>query len=139
MGEPMSYIFVVITTPDKEEAVKIVRSLLKERLIACSNILGPVSSLFWWQGKIEEENEFLVFMKSRKSLFERISKRVTELHSYDLPEIILYAREIHIFLNCISSIPVHSFTVAQVVDEFRYDTTIEIIVHMIVIWWTVEM
>ncbi len=85
----MSYVFVVITTPDKEEAVKIVRSLLKERLIACANILGPVSSLFWWQGKIEEENEFLVFMKSRKSLFERISKRVTELHSYDVPEIIL--------------------------------------------------
>jgi periplasmic divalent cation tolerance protein len=89
MGEPMSYVFVVITTPNKEEAVKIVRSLLKERLIACANILGPVSSLFWWQGKIDEENEFLVFMKSRKSLFERISKRVTEIHSYDVPEIIL--------------------------------------------------
>ncbi len=85
----MSHVFVVITTPDKEEAVKIVRSLLKERLIACANILGPVSSLFWWQGKINEENEFLVFMKSHKSLFKRISKRVTELHSYDVPEIIL--------------------------------------------------
>ena len=89
MGEPMSYAFVVITTPNKEEAVKIVRILLKERLIACANILGPVSSLFWWQGKIDEENEFLVFMKSRKSLFERISERVTEIHSYDVPEIIL--------------------------------------------------
>ncbi len=85
----MSYVFIVTTTSNKEEAVKIVRSLLKERLIACANILGPVSSLFWWQGKIEEENEFLVFMKSRKSLFERISKRVMEIHSYDVPEIIL--------------------------------------------------
>ena len=89
MGEPMSYVVVVITTPNKEEAVKIVRILLKERLIACANILGPVSSLFWWQGKIDEENEFLIFMKSRKSLFERISERVTEIHSYDVPEIIL--------------------------------------------------
>jgi periplasmic divalent cation tolerance protein len=89
MGEPMSYVFIVTTTQNKEEAVKIVRSLLKERLIACANILGPVSSLFWWQGKIDEENEFLIFMKSRKSLFERISKRVTEIHSYDVPEIIL--------------------------------------------------
>jgi periplasmic divalent cation tolerance protein len=88
MGEPMSYVVVIITTPNKEEAVKIVRSLLKEGLIACANIVGPVSSLFWWQGKIDEENEFLVFMKSHKSLFERLSERVKEIHSYDVPEII---------------------------------------------------
>ena len=84
----MSYVVVIITTPNKEEAVKIVRSLLEERLIACANIVGPVSSLFWWQGKIDEENEFLVFMKSHKSLFERVSERVMEIHSYDVPEIV---------------------------------------------------
>lgn len=84
----MSYIVVIMTTSNKEEAAKIVRSLLKERLIACANIVGPVSSLFWWQGKIDEENEFLVFMKSHKSLFERLSERVTEIHSYEVPEII---------------------------------------------------
>lgn len=84
----MSYIVVIMTTPNKEEAVKIVRSLLKERLIACANIVGPVSSLFWWQGKIDEESEFLVFMKSHKSLFERLSERVMEIHSYEVPEII---------------------------------------------------
>jgi periplasmic divalent cation tolerance protein len=88
MGEPMSYVVVIITTPNKEEAVKIVRSLLEERLIACANILGPVSSLFWWQGKIDEKSEFLVFMKSHKSLFERLSERGMEIHSYDVPEII---------------------------------------------------
>jgi periplasmic divalent cation tolerance protein len=88
MGEPMSYIFVIMTTPNKEEASKIVRGLLKERLIACANIVGPVSSVFWWQGKIDEENEFLVFMKSHKNLFERLSERVMEIHSYDVPEII---------------------------------------------------
>ena len=84
----MSYVVVIITTPNKEEALKIVRILLKERLIACANIVGPVSSLFWWQGKVDEENEFLVFMKSHKSLFERLSERVTEIHSYDVPEIV---------------------------------------------------
>jgi len=84
----MSYIVVIMTTSNKEEAEKIVRSLLKERLIACANILGPVSSLFWWQGKIDEAKEFLVFMKSHKSLFERLSERVREIHSYDVPEII---------------------------------------------------
>jgi len=85
----MSYVLVVITTSSKEEAVKIVRNLLNEKLIACANIVGPVSSLFWWQGKIDEENEFLVFMKSHKSLFERLSERVTKIHSYDFPEIIV--------------------------------------------------
>ena len=84
----MSYIVVILTTSNKEEAVKIVRSLLKERLIACANIVGPVSSLFWWQEKINEEKEFLVFMKSHKSLFERLSERVIRIHSYDVPEII---------------------------------------------------
>lgn len=59
----MSYVVVIVTASNKEEAVKIVRSLLKERLIACANIVGPVSSLFWWQEKIDEEKEFLVFMK----------------------------------------------------------------------------
>ena len=88
MGEPMSYIFVIMTTPNKEEASKIVRGLLEERLIACANIVGPVSSVFWWQGKIDEENEVLVLMKSHKNLFERLSKRVMEIHSYDVPEII---------------------------------------------------
>ncbi len=84
----MSYVLVVMTTSSKEEAVKIVHSLLNEKLIACANIVGPIASLFWWQGKIDEENEFLVFMKSRKNLFKRLSEKVTEIHSYDLPEII---------------------------------------------------
>jgi len=84
----MSYIVVLITTSNKEEAVKIVRSLLKERLIACANIVGPVSSLFWWQEKIDEANEFLVFMKSHKNHFGKLSERVMEIHSYEVPEII---------------------------------------------------
>jgi len=88
VGDLMSYVVVFMTTSNKEEAVKIVRILLKERLIACANILDPVSSLFWWQGKIDEEKEFLVFMKSRKNLFERLSERVMEIHSYEVPEII---------------------------------------------------
>jgi len=80
----MSYLIVFMTTPNREEAVKIVRTLLEERLIACGNIIDSVSSFFWWQGKIEKEKEALVIMKSH----ENLSKRVTELHSYDVPEIL---------------------------------------------------
>ena len=84
----MSYLFVFVTASNREEAVKIVRTLLEEKLIACGNIFDPVSSFFWWKGKIEEEKEVLVIMKSHEKLFKKLSKRVTELHSYDVPEIL---------------------------------------------------
>ena len=84
----MSYNIVLMTAPNKEEAVKIVRTMLEERLIACANIMDPVSSFFWWQGKIGEEKEVLVIMKSHETLFKKLSKRVIELHSYDTPEIL---------------------------------------------------
>jgi periplasmic divalent cation tolerance protein len=84
----MAYLIVFMTASNREEAVKIVRTLLEERLIACGNIIDSVCSLFWWQGEIEEEKEVLVIMKSREKLFKKLSKRVTEIHSYDVPEIL---------------------------------------------------
>lgn len=84
----VSHIIVMVTTPSEEEALKIVRRLLNDRLIACANIVGSVSSLFWWEDKIDKATEFLVLMKSREDLFQRLSERVKELHSYQVPEII---------------------------------------------------
>ncbi|PVX25291.1 MAG: cytochrome C biogenesis protein CcdA [Candidatus Bathyarchaeum sp.] len=88
VGELMSYNIVIMTAPNKQEAAEIVHTLLEERLIACANILDSVQSFFWWKGKIDEENEAMVVMKSHSSLFEKLSKRVLELHSYDTPEIL---------------------------------------------------
>jgi periplasmic divalent cation tolerance protein len=84
----MTYNLVIVTAGNKQEAEKIVRTLLEEKLIACGSIIDNVSSMFWWQNKIEEEQEVLVIMKTQQSLFKRLSKRVTELHSYDVPEIL---------------------------------------------------
>lgn len=84
----MPYIIVLMTTSTKQEATNIVKVLLKERLIACANIVDSVSSFFWWQDKIEQEKEVLVIMKSQQDLFEKLSKKVQELHSYDVPEIL---------------------------------------------------
>ncbi|PVX25611.1 MAG: cytochrome C biogenesis protein CcdA, partial [Candidatus Bathyarchaeum sp.] len=78
----MPYIIVLMTTSTKQEATNIVKVLLKERLIACANIVDSVSSFFWWQDKIEQEKEVLVIMKSQQDLFEKLSKKVQELHSY---------------------------------------------------------
>lgn len=83
-------VVVLMTAQDKKEAIDIVRRLLKERLIACANVVGPVSSLYWWEDKIEESSEVLVFMKTRENLFERLAQRVKELHSYEVPEVIAF-------------------------------------------------
>jgi periplasmic divalent cation tolerance protein len=82
------YIIAITTTPSKIEAEKIAKTLLEERLIACANIIGPVQSLFWWQGKIDEAQEHLILMKTRKDLFSKLSEKVKALHSYQVPEII---------------------------------------------------
>ena len=79
---------MLVTTGNKEEAEKIVCSLLEEKLIACANIIGSVSSVFQWSGKIERSEEYLVLMKSRIDLFERLLNHIESTHSYEVPEII---------------------------------------------------
>jgi periplasmic divalent cation tolerance protein len=77
-----------MTTGTRQEAEKITRSLLDQKLIACANIVGPVSSLFWWKEKINQENEFLVLMKTRSALFKNLATTIKQIHSYEVPEII---------------------------------------------------
>ncbi len=84
----MSFIIVIMTAPNKQEAANIVRTLLEERLIACANILEGVHSIFWWKGKKEDEKEVLVLIKSQQTFFKKLSERIMELHSYDVPEIL---------------------------------------------------
>jgi periplasmic divalent cation tolerance protein len=88
-GLQNTYVIVMVTTASKQEAESIAQRLLKERLIACANIIGPFSSLFYWSGKIEKAEEYLIFMKSRKDLFEKLAETVKALHSYEVPEIIV--------------------------------------------------
>jgi periplasmic divalent cation tolerance protein len=82
------HIIVIVTTAQKTEAEKITRALLEEKLIACANIIGPVHSLFWWRGKIENAEEHIILMKTQADMFEKIAERVKVLHSYEVPEII---------------------------------------------------
>lgn len=84
-----TYIIVMVTTDSKQEAEKIAQILLNQRLIACANIIGPVSSLFHWSGKSERSEEYLMLLKSRKDLFEKLAETVNTLHSYELPEILV--------------------------------------------------
>jgi len=86
--EESADIVLFITTADAEEARRIADVLLKERKAACVNIVPAVSSLFWWQDKVEKAEESLLMVKSRASVLNQIVKLVKQHHSYDVPEII---------------------------------------------------
>lgn len=75
----------------EDEAAKIARSLVEERIAACVNIVGPVRSLYRWRGAIEDEKEYLLIIKSRAQLFPKLERRVKELHSYEVPEVVALA------------------------------------------------
>ena len=83
-----NYIIILVTCKDKQEAEKITQSLLNERLIACGNIVSPVTSFFHWVGKIDKAEECLIVMKSRMDLFSQVAERVKSLHSYEVPEVL---------------------------------------------------
>ena len=76
-----------ITAKDSEEARKISRALLKKRLVSCCNIVPRIESLYWWKGKMEEESEALIILKTRKEMMEEIIKEVKKIHSYETPAI----------------------------------------------------
>jgi periplasmic divalent cation tolerance protein len=76
------------TAGSKEEAAKIADGLVGERLAACVNIVGPIESVYRWQGNIERAQEFLLVIKTTSALSQRVQTRIRELHSYELPEAI---------------------------------------------------
>ena len=84
----MEAIVVYITAPNEDEAAKIAKALVEERLAACVNIVRGIRSIYTWQGKIEDDAEVLMIAKTRRNLFEPFKNRVKELHSYTVPEII---------------------------------------------------
>ncbi|MGD1074506.1 MAG: divalent-cation tolerance protein CutA [Thermodesulfovibrionales bacterium] len=81
-------IVVFITASSEDEAAKIARVLVEERLAGCVNIIKGIRSIYSWMGKVEDEAEVLMTAKTRGSLFNALSTRVKELHSYAVPEII---------------------------------------------------
>lgn len=82
------YVVVLVTAPDEDEAGKIARTLVEESLCACVNIVRNVRSIYRWQGKVEDEAEVLMVMKTRRELFGQVFARVKALHPYSVPECI---------------------------------------------------
>jgi len=76
---------VYATFADGEEAARIARTLVEERLAACANILGPCRSIYRWQGRIEDGSEVAVLFKTRADSSQSLIERLAELHGYEVP------------------------------------------------------
>ena len=84
----MSHHIVYIMTESNEEALRIGRALVRERLAACANVLSDATSVYRWQDDIVEETEVPLIVKTREDLIEDVIGKVVELHSYECPCIV---------------------------------------------------
>lgn len=82
------FIVVFITSPKFEEAKIIAKTLVEKKLSACVNIIPEITSIYHWEGKICEDNEILLIVKTTKEKYPLLEEEVKRLHSYSVPEII---------------------------------------------------
>lgn len=82
--------FIQVTTAiDSEDgARRIANTLVSRRLAACVHIIGPITSVYWWQGKMETAREYVCVAKTRQDLYDAVEAAIREVHPYDEPEIL---------------------------------------------------
>jgi len=81
-------LLVLTNLPDRDAAVKLARGLVERRLAACVNVLAGCTSIYRWKGEIENAQEVPVLIKTRSALYEELEAAISELHPYEVPEII---------------------------------------------------
>jgi len=82
------FITIFTTTEKKEDAERISSHLLEARLVGCVQIVGPIQSGFWWEGKIEKAEEWLVLIKTAERLYGEVEAAIKTVHPYKVPEIL---------------------------------------------------
>ena len=86
---PRTSSLVVLTAlPNPAKARQIAELLLKKKLAACVNLIGPVQSFFWWERKIDRAREYLLLIKTKASAFDRLRRLLEKHHPYSVPEIV---------------------------------------------------
>ena len=83
----MTYLQVMTTVDSREAADRLADALVRERLAACVQVVGPIRSTYWWKGEVETAEEWLCLVKTAEARYAALEARIRELHSYDVPEI----------------------------------------------------
>jgi periplasmic divalent cation tolerance protein len=81
-------VVILVTASSRRECRKIARKLIDEKLAACVNITQPIQSVYRWEGKVVQEKEYLMLIKTTRDLFPEIRTEISLIHSYHTPEII---------------------------------------------------
>ena len=82
------FIQVFTTVASQDDAKKLAQAILKQRLAGCVQIIGPVTSTYWWQDTIETAQEWLCILKSRRGDYPALEKAICDVHPYEVPEIL---------------------------------------------------
>lgn len=82
------YVQVQTAVPSREEGLRIARSAVDARLAACAQVLGPMTSTYWWKGQVEVAEECLVLLKTSAAKYADLERHIQQEHSYEVAEII---------------------------------------------------
>jgi periplasmic divalent cation tolerance protein len=91
MPEPavQPYAIALSTCGSPEEAARLAQELVSRRLAACVNVVPGVRSFYWWDGRVQDDNELLLVIKTRVELLSQLEAAIQELHSYEVPELVV--------------------------------------------------
>jgi periplasmic divalent cation tolerance protein len=81
-------VVVLVTTPSAEVAAEIARTLVREKLAACGNVVPAIRSIYLWKGELHDEGEALLVLKAPRRRLDELTDRIVALHPYEVPEVI---------------------------------------------------
>jgi periplasmic divalent cation tolerance protein len=79
---------IYITCPNRQEALQLAQAVVVQRLAACANILDGMTSVYWWDGQVQEDQECVLIFKTQAPLVDELIAKVRDLHSYEVPAIL---------------------------------------------------
>ncbi len=88
MSTASGALVVLVTAPSAEKAAELGRAVVSERLAACANVVPAIRSIYWWEGKVQDDAEALIVLKTTRARFEALRDRVLALHPYQVPEVV---------------------------------------------------
>ena len=81
-------VVVLVTAPTAEGAAEIARAVVEEKLAACGNVIPAIRSIYRWEGKVQDDAEALLVLKTERKRFRELCDRIVALHPYDVPEVL---------------------------------------------------